>query len=378
MRVVFAPDSFKECLTAREVAAAMARGWQAVDPQAQCICVPMADGGEGTLDALLAARGGQRLQAWVEGPLGDPVQADWGLLANGTAIIEVAAASGLALVEAGRRDALRASSFGTGQLIVEALKHGARHLLLTLGGSACNDGGAGLLQALGVSLRDAGGAELERGGAALARLDHVELSGLDPRLQGCTFEAAVDVDNPLCGPRGASAVFGPQKGASPAQMALLDAALGHYARLLEEATGLPAAALAGSGAAGGIGFALRCVLEAALRPGVSLVAEQVGLAAHLQGADLLVTGEGRLDGQTLHGKTPLGVARLAQAAGVPVVALGGSLGPGYEALYEQGVSAAFSLSEGPQSLAEAMACAEQQIESRMRAIARLWRMAQGR
>ena len=378
MRVVFAPDSFKECLTAREVAAAMARGWQAVDPQAQCICVPMADGGEGTLDALLASRGGQRLRAWVEGPLGEPVRADWGLLANGTAIIEVAAASGLALVEASRRDALRASSFGTGQLIAEALKHDARHLLLTLGGSACNDGGAGMLQALGVSLRDAGGAELERGGAALARLHHVDLSGLDQRLQGCTFEAAVDVDNPLCGPRGASVVFGPQKGASPAQVALLDAALGHYARVLEEATGHPATALAGSGAAGGIGFALRCVLAAALRPGVSLVAEQVGLAAHMQGADLLVTGEGRLDGQTLHGKTPLGVARLAQAAGVPVVALGGSLGPGYEALYEQGVSAAFSLCEGPQSLAEAMVCAEQQIESRMRAIARLWRVAQGR
>lgn len=378
MRVVFAPDSFKECLTAREVAAAMARGWQAVDPQAECICVPMADGGEGTLDALLAARCGQRLQAWVEGPLGEPVQAEWGLLADGTALIEVAAASGLGLVEASRRDALRASSFGTGQLIVEALKQGARHLLLTLGGSACNDGGAGLLQALGVSLLDAGGAELERGGAALARLHHVDLSGLDQRLQGCTFEAAVDVDNPLCGPRGASVVFGPQKGASPAQVALLDAALGHYARLLEEATGLPAAALAGSGAAGGIGFALRCALAAALRPGVSLVAEQVRLAAHLQGADLLVTGEGRLDGQTLHGKTPLGVARLAQAAGVPVVALGGSLGPGYEALHEQGVSAAFSLCEGPQSLAEAMACAEPQIESRMRAIARLWRVAQGR
>lgn len=378
MRVVFAPDSFKECLTAGEVAAAMARGWQAVDRQAECICVPMADGGEGTLDALLASRGGQRLQAWVEGPLGEPVQADWGLLADGTAIIEVAAASGLALVEAGRRDALRASSFGTGQLIVEALKHGVRHLLLTLGGSACNDGGAGLLQALGVSLRDAGGAELERGGAALARLHHVDLSGLDQRLKDCTFEAAVDVDNPLCGPRGASVVFGPQKGASPAQVALLDSALGHYARLLEEAAGLPAAALAGSGAAGGIGFALRCVLTAVLRPGVSLVAEQVGLAAHLQGADLLVTGEGRLDGQTLHGKTPLGVAHLAQAAGVPVVALGGSLGPGYEALYEQGVSAAFSLCEGPQSLAEAMARAELQIESRMRAIARLWRVAQGR
>ena len=170
MRVVFAPDSFKECLTAREVAAAMARGWLAVDPQAECICVPMADGGEGTLDALLAARGGQRLQARVEGPLGEPVQADWGLFADGTAIIEVAAASGLALVEPDRRDVLRASSFGTGQLIAEALRQGARHLLLTLGGSACNDGGAGLLQALGVSLRDAGGAELERGGAALGAL----------------------------------------------------------------------------------------------------------------------------------------------------------------------------------------------------------------
>lgn len=378
MRVVFAPDSFKECLTAREVAATMARGWLAVDPQAECICVPMADGGEGTLDALLASRGGQRLQAWVEGPLGEPVQAEWGLLADGTAIIEVAAASGLALVEPGRRDVLRASSYGTGQLIGEALRQGARHLLLTLGGSACNDGGAGLLQALGVSLRDAGGAELERGGAALARLRHVDLSGLNQGLKRCTFEAAVDVDNPLCGPHGASAVFGPQKGASAAQVAQLDAALGHFAALLEDAAGQSVATVPGSGAAGGIGFAMRCVLAAELRPGVSLVAEQVGLAEHLQDADLLVTGEGRLDGQTLHGKTPLGVARLAQAAGVPVVALGGSLGPGYEGLYEQGVSAAFSLCEGPQSLAEALACAGQQIESRMGAIARLWRSAQGR
>lgn len=378
MRVVFAPDSFKECLSAREVAAAMARGWQAVDPQAECVCVPMADGGEGTLDALLAAGAGRRLQSWVEGPLGEPVLAEWGLLENATAIIEVATASGLALVEVARRDALRASSCGVGQLIRAALDQGARHFLLTLGGSACNDAGAGLLQALGTRLLDASGAELERGGAALAAVQRIDLSTLDPRLADCSFEVAVDVDNPLCGPQGASAVFGPQKGASPDQVLLLDAALARYARILEQATARPAQTLAGSGAAGGIGFALRCVWAASLRSGVSLVAERLGLTTLLADADLLVTGEGRLDAQTLHGKTPVGVARIARHLGVPVVALAGSLGPGYEALYEHGVSAAFSLSEGPQSLAEALLHAEAQIESRMRAIARLWGAAQGR
>lgn len=372
MRIVCAPDSFKECLDARAVAEAMARGWRSVHPQAECICVPMADGGEGTLAALLAG-GGERRLARVEGPLGEPVEAAWGLLADGGAVIEMATASGLALVPVGRRDALRASSFGVGQLIRAALDAGARRILLTLGGSACNDAGAGLLQALGARLRDAGGGELVRGGAALSHLAHIDLSGLDARLAGVTLQAAVDVDNPLCGAQGASVVFGPQKGASRADVERLDAALAHFSRLLgaEALAGLP-----GSGAAGGLGFALRAVLGAELRPGVELVAEQLGLAGRIAGADLVLTGEGRLDGQTLRGKTPLGVLRLARAAGVPCVALAGSLGEGYERLYQEGLTAAFALSEGPESLEQALACAEVRIEARSRAIARLWRVAQ--
>lgn len=377
MKIVIAPDSFKESLSAPEVAAAIARGWASVLPDALLVCKPMADGGEGTVDAVLSATGGERREASVQGPLGEPVQAHWGWLGEGRAIIEMAAASGLHLVAPAARDATRTSSFGTGELIRHALDAGATRIILGLGGSATNDGGAGLLAALGLRLLDKDGVPLPAGGAALARLARVDVSGLDPRLAGVEFEVAADVDNPLCGPRGASHVFGPQKGATPRQVELLDAALGHYARVVAECLGEDHSLHPGVGAAGGLGFAARCFLGARFRPGIELVAELAGLADAVQGADLVVTGEGRLDSQTLHGKTPVGVARIARAAGVPVIALAGSLGEGYQRLREAGIEAAFSLVPGPMELARAMASAAPELEARSADIARLWTLASG-
>ncbi|MFI8610498.1 glycerate kinase [Pseudomonas sp. NPDC077649] len=375
MKIVIAPDSFKESLSAPEVAVAIARGWQQVFPDAECLLRPMADGGEGTVDALLAAVGGERRECRVRGPMGAPVAAHWGWLGQGTAVIEMAAASGLHWVPREQRDARLASSFGTGELILQALDAGATRIILGLGGSATNDGGAGLLQALGVRFLDVAGRELAPGGAALAALDQLDLSGLDARLLKAQVEVAADVDNPLCGPRGASAVFGPQKGATPAQVAELDAALGRYARIVAATLGEDHAQFPGVGAAGGLGFAARALLKASFRPGIELVAELSGLAEAVLGADLVITGEGRMDAQTLHGKTPVGVARVARAAGVPVIALAGSLGEGYQALYQAGIEAAFSLAPGPISLEQAMRGAAAELEARAVDIARLWRLS---
>lgn len=375
MKIVIAPDSFKESLDALQVAEAIARGWQAVFPAAECVLRPMADGGEGTVDAVLAAVGGERRTCQVAGPLGAPVQAHWGWLDDGTAVIEMAAASGLHHVPPGQRDILRACSAGTGELIRQALDAGARRIILGLGGSATNDGGTGMLRALGVRFLGSQGKALEPGGAALARLARLDLSGLDPRLRQVEVQVAADVDNPLCGPRGASAVFGPQKGASPQQVEQLDKALAHYARLMAEALGENHAEVPGAGAAGGLGFAARALLGARFRPGVELVAELSGLAEAVRDADLVITGEGRLDAQTLHGKTPFGVARIARAANVPLIALAGSLGDGYSRLYEVGVTAAFSLTPGPMTLEQACSDAAAQLQARTQDIARLWQVA---
>ncbi|SDO75785.1 glycerate kinase [Pseudomonas jinjuensis] len=376
MKLVIAPDSFKESLSAPEVAAAIARGWLRAMPAAEIVLRPLADGGEGTVDAVLAARPGQRIDCRVRGPLGQPVTAHWGRLDDATAVIEMAAASGLHWVPERKRDATRTTSYGTGELIRAALDSGARKIILGLGGSATNDAGLGLLQALGVRFLDAAGRELGDGGAALAGLHELDLGGLDPRLLQVEMEVAADVDNPLCGPRGASAVFGPQKGASAAQVEELDAALQHFAAVAAATLGEDHSLFPGVGAAGGLGFAARAFLKARFRPGIALVAELSGLAEALQGADLVITGEGRLDSQSLHGKTPVGVARMAQAAGVPAIALAGSLGEGYAALHETGIAAAFSLAPGPLSLAQALARAAQELEARAEELARFWLVAQ--
>lgn len=376
MKVVIAPDSFKESLTAAEVAQAIALGWAAVYPEAEMALKPMADGGEGTVDAVLAAAGGERRELQVQGPLGDAVTAHWGLLSDNTAVIEMAAASGLHWVPREQRDATITSSFGTGELIRAALDAGAGRIILGLGGSATNDCGAGLMQALGVRFLDKDDRELAPGGAALINLAQVDLSNLDSRVLNVQFDIAADVDNPLVGPRGASAVFGPQKGATPEQVQALDAALQRMSRVVTSTLGEDFSEIPGVGAAGGLGFAAKAFLKAGFRPGVDLVAELSGLRAALQDADLVITGEGKLDAQTLHGKTPIGVARLAKAAGVPVVVLAGSLGEGYQRTYAGGIDAAFSLTSGPMSLEQACTDAAAELQARTTDIARLWQVAQ--
>ncbi len=376
MKIVIAPDSFKDSLSAQGVADAIALGLAEVWPDAQLIKCPMADGGEGTVESILAACEGQLRRTTVRGPLGVSVDAAWGWLPhNHTAIIEMAEASGLQLVAPGKRDACTSSTFGTGELIRAALDAGAQRVILAIGGSATNDGGAGAMQALGVKLLDAQGQTLAPGGLALAQLAHIDLSEFDPRLTGVRFDIAADVNNPLCGPHGASAIFGPQKGASPEQVQQLDAALGHFARLCALALGKDVKDEPGSGAAGGLGFAAKAFLKAQFKAGVEVVAELVGLAEAVKGADLVITGEGRFDAQTLRGKTPFGVARIAREQGVPVIVIAGTLGEGYQDLYEHGIDAAFALASGPMTLEQACAEAPRLLRDRASDIARVWRMA---
>lgn len=353
MRVVIAPDSFKESLSATGVAAAIADGVRDAAPRADVVCVPMADGGEGSLEAVLAATGGERRELKVRNANGEPTQASWAWLGQGKAFIEMASAAGLEQISPAERKPLHAGTYGVGQLISNALDGGARHIVIGLGGSATNDAGAGLLQALGVRLLDAQGNELPPGGAALASLDRLCLRHVDPRLQEVVFELAVDVDNPLCGPRGASAIFGPQKGASPQDVAVLDAAIARFADVCAHHFGRDERNIPGMGAAGGLGFAVKACFTASFRPGVELVAELSGLEAALKGAELVFTGEGRMDAQTLLGKTPAGVARYAKKENIPVFALAGSLGDGYEQLYTVGITAAFSIAPGPVTLDDA-------------------------
>jgi len=376
MKIIVAPDSFKESLSAPAVARAIAQGLLQAAPAADCVCIPMADGGEGTVDAILAATGGERKTNTVQDALGRPIQAHWGWLPNQVAIIEMACAAGLEHIAATERDPLRASSFGVGQLIGHALDLGAKKIVLGLGGSATNDAGAGMLQALGLVLLDDQARALPPGGAALARLARIDSTGFDPRLNNTSITIASDVNNPLCGPTGASAIFGPQKGATPLQVEQLDKALGRFADLCAQTLARDPRNAPGSGAAGGLGFAAHAWMQATFRPGVEVVAELGGLAQALKGAALVITGEGRMDAQTLHGKTPMGVAKMARAAGVPVLAIAGSLGEGYQALYETGIVAAFSLVSGPTTLEYACANAEQLLKDRAQDILRLWLAAQ--
>jgi len=363
MRILVAPDSFKGSLSAMAVAEAMERGIRAVFPDAEVARLPIADGGEGTVEALVSATGGRRLEAVVTGPLGRPVTAAWGVLGDGlTAVIEMAAASGLTLVPREERDPLAATSFGTGQLLRAALDLGLRRIIIGLGGSATNDGGAGMAQALGARLLDRDGAPLGPGGARLAGLARIDLEGLDPRLAETELLVACDVDNPLCGERGASAVFGPQKGASPAMVAELDAALGRFAELAAAATGRDVARAPGAGAAGGMGAGLLFFTGARIRPGVEIVLEANDFAEKVRGADLVFTGEGRTDAQTAMGKAPVGVARAAAPFGVPVICLSGGLGPGHELVLEQGICALAAIVPGPMALEACLAEAGRLVE----------------
>ncbi|CAI2406613.1 glycerate kinase [Serratia liquefaciens] len=376
-KVVIAPDSFKESLSALEVAEAIERGFRQIFPQVQYVKLPMADGGEGTVDSMVAATGGEIVTVAVTGPLGQPVQAFYGLLGEGeTAVIEMAAASGLHLAPKAQRDPRMTTSYGTGELILAALERGVKTIILGIGGSATNDGGAGMMQALGARLLDENRQALPPGGAALAQLSYIDLSGVDPRLQQVSITAACDVDNPLCGANGASAVFGPQKGATPEMVTQLDAALRHYGTLLEQATGREVINAPGAGAAGGMGAALLGMLNARLRPGIEIVIETLQLEEALRDADLVITGEGRLDSQSIHGKTPIGVARVAKRFGLPVIGIAGSLSKDYQVVHQHGIDAAFSVLDRVVSLEEALAEAADNLEVTARNVAAVWRLAQ--
>jgi len=363
MRFVLAPDSFKESMTAPQAVAAMERGIRAVFPDAQCVRAPMADGGEGTTDALVAAMGGTLVAVDVQDGLGRPVRARYGYVADEhLAIIEIAAAAGLDLIAAPDRDPRITSTYGVGELVSAALDRGARRFVVGLGGSATNDGGAGMLQALGARLLDRTGADLPRGGAALAHLDRIDVSALDPRLDAASFQLASDVTNPLLGLEGASHVFGPQKGADEQAVRELDDALGVFARVVSTTTGRDVALTAGAGAAGGLGAAFLAFVDAQMDRGVEVVMRAAHLDEQIAGADYVFTGEGSIDSQTLRGKTPFGVAQAAQRHQVPVIAFAGRVGDGAEVLYAHGFAALVPIVRAVSDLPDALADGPQNLE----------------
>jgi len=358
MKIVVAPQSFKGSLNAREVAQAIAEGIKRVLPHIEPILVPMADGGEGTVQALVYSTHGQIMSVEVTGPLGDKVSAEWGLLGDGaSAVVEMAAASGITLVPPEKLNPLLATTYGTGELIRAALDAGCRKLIIGIGGSATNDGGAGMAQALGTKFLDEKDKELPWGGAALVRLNRIDISGLDCRLAECEVITASDVTNPLVGPEGASRVYGPQKGATEEMCQQLDEALTNYARVIKKDLGIDVIDMPGAGAAGGLGAGLVAFLGARLMSGIDIVSQAVGLTNHLKGAALVFTGEGRMDAQTLFGKTTAGVAARAKELKVPMVAIVGELAGNYQEIYQQGIDAVLSITPGPISLEKSMASA---------------------
>lgn len=370
MKIIIAPDSFKESVSASRCAQAIKAGFVSIFPQAECVCLPIADGGEGTVEAMVEATDGKMVMLPVMGPMGDFVGAFYGLSGDGqTAFIEMAAASGLMLVPAGERNPLRATSYGTGELIRHALDAGVRHIILGIGGSATVDGGMGMAQALGARFLDERGESVGLGGWALQRLVKIDLSDLDPRLHDCRIEVACDVDNPLLGERGAAAVFGPQKGACIEMVAVLERGLQNYARVMLAATGQDVAAMVGGGAAGGMGAAARVFLNATLKSGIDIVLEAVHLEEALRDADLVITGEGRMDSQTVGGKAPVGVARIAKKYDIPVIGIAGVLGDGVEAVHQHGIDAVFSILPALAPLAEVLDRGEQNLYACARNIA---------
>jgi glycerate 2-kinase len=370
VRVVVAPDKFKGSLTAPQVAARVAAGLTRAAPGVEVVQVPVADGGDGTLEAALSA-GFRRVPVRAEGPTGEPVDTAYAER-DGVAVVELADVSGLGRLPGGRPAPLTASSYGTGQVIRAALDAGCRRIVLGIGGSASTDGGAGMVQALGGRLLDAGNRDVGRGGAALAAVRSLDLAGLHPALQQAEILVASDVDNPLLGPRGAAAVYGPQKGASPTDVAELDAALARWADAVHRATGIDAAPTPGAGAAGGVGFAALAVLGARLQPGIDLILDLVRFREALAGARLVVTGEGSLDAQTLHGKAPAGVAAAARSAGVPVVAVAGRSLLSAAELEPAGILAAYPLSDLEPDPRRSMAEAGPLLERLAAKVARDW------
>ncbi|MCW3171110.1 glycerate kinase [Shewanella subflava] len=381
MKIVIAPDSFKESLSAMQVAEAIEQGLKQVFPDADYRKVPMADGGEGTVQAMVDATGGEIIHLNVRGPLGNAIPSFYGILGattsgTKTAVIEMAAASGLHLVARNERNPLITSSYGTGELIIDALNRGIRHIIIGLGGSATNDAGAGMLKALGFSLLNHVGTAIDDGGAGLIDLATIDDTQCHPHLKDCQFDIACDVDNPLCGPKGASAIFGPQKGATSEMVTQLDGALNHFAKIAhphwnnDRLHHLP-----GAGAAGGMGFAIVAFLKGQLSPGVTLVANAVGLADTCKGATLVITGEGRIDGQTVFGKTPMGVLQTAQQYHVPVIGIAGCLGDNADAMIKQGMTAIFPIIPGIATLDQVLSQAAINLTNTSANIAALMKLS---
>lgn len=356
MKLIFAPDSFKGSLTAMESCDILERVAMRHFPGAQTVAIPVADGGEGTVDALLRAMGGTRMRMQVTGPLFEPETAEWGMLGDGeTAVMEMAQASGLPYVPASQRDPRRTTTLGTGEMMAEAIRRGARKILIGIGGSATNDGGIGLLQALGAVFTDAAGKAVPPVGGELARVEKADFSGLMPGLSQVQITVICDVTNPLLGENGATYIYGPQKGATPAIRDELEAGMTHYAQVIERELGREIASFPGAGAAGGLGAALGGVLGATLRSGIDAVLDAVDFDAKLEGVDLAVTGEGRIDGQSVRfGKVPVGVAKRCAARGIPTVAIVGGIGEGAEGLYALCESTIQTTVSGPMSLERAM------------------------
>lgn len=363
MKIIVAPDSFKESLTASQAAAAMARGIRSACSEAEIISLPVADGGEGTVESLVLAGKGVYVTTTVNGPLGKPVQARWGLLPGKKAIIEIAAASGLILIPPDARNPLHTCTYGTGQLIEAALDRGCRTIVLGIGGSATNDGGAGALRALGARLLDSKGKAIPPGGNGLASLQTIDLSGLDERLADTELLVACDVNNPLLGEQGAAAVYSPQKGADRTMAHKLDSALGQFARIAREQLARDIGSWPGSGGGGGLPAGLSLTGAVKLQPGIDLVLDTIGFDRNLAAADLVLTGEGKVDAQSAMGKAISGVARRAKQVGVPVIALCGRLGEGYRDLYQVGVDAIVPIADGPMDLATAMARSSTLLET---------------
>lgn len=362
MKIVIAPQTFKGSISALDAARAMRDGVSRAAPDAEIALVPVADGGDGTLETLVEGSGGDIRPIEVTGPLGERRAAEWGAMGDRrTAVIEMARTSGLALVPAADRNPLIATTFGLGEAIASALDAGFRRFIIGIGGSATNDAGAGMAQALGVRLLDRAGADLPHGGAALANLRAIDMSGLDARIRECEMLVACDVNNPLTGPTGASAIYGPQKGATPQMVAQLDAALAHFARIALRDIGEDISEVPGAGAAGGLGGGLIAFTNARLMAGVDIVLDTVNLDAVLQDADLVITGEGSIDHSTIYNKAPVGVATRAKQRGIPVVAIAGSLGNGFQDVREHGIDALAAITTAPMTLDEASARAAELI-----------------
>lgn len=370
MKIVIAPDSYKESLSAVEVAQAIEKGFREIFPDAEYISVPVADGGEGTVDAMIGATQGSKMTATVTGPLGEPVTACWGMSGDGkTAFIEMAEASGLALVPVEKRNPLVTTSRGTGELILRALDNGARNIIIGIGGSATNDGGAGMVQALGAKLVDATGKEISPGGGSLLSLNSIDISGMDERLESCVINVACDVTNPLIGDNGASRIFGPQKGADEATIVELDRNLAHFADVIKKHLRIDVKNAPGAGAAGGMGAALMAFLGADLRSGIEIVTEALNLEEHIHDCSLVVTGEGRMDSQSIRGKVPVGVAAVAKKYRKPVIGIAGALTSDVAVVHQYGIDAVFSVLNSIGTLEDAFKNAFENIYRASRDIA---------